>query len=117
MDKCVNVTSRMIHEFAKSGVKLRHLEFGNEMFGWWAAPYDYEDGFKWDSVDVTRHIKAGIEPILAISLCVLCQCAHCDLNSAMCRVALRSCTRRAVFDESALMSMQALFIAHQHHRG
>ena len=50
----------MIHAFAAKGVALRHLEFGNEMFGWWAAPYDYEDGFKWDSVDVT--LRANWEP-------------------------------------------------------
>ena len=51
IEKCVDIYSRVLNASDAKGVKIRHLEFGNEMFGWWAAPYGYEDGFRWDAVD------------------------------------------------------------------
>ena len=56
---------------SRKGIQLRHIEFGNEMFGWWAAPYNYNDGFnvhefKWDPVDYGDG-SVGSEPSHHIS--------------------------------------------------
>ena len=50
IDACVEMVLDIIGTFDLKGVPLRYFEFGNELFGWWAAPYDY-DGFRWDGRD------------------------------------------------------------------
>ena len=50
IDNCVGQVVKVIRAFDAKGVGLQYFEFGNELFGWWSAPYDYDD-FKWDGRD------------------------------------------------------------------